>query len=103
MKFLEIRNKFEELSYINMGDIKDIDINKMLFRELNNLKSEIMSSYFVFDTIEGYTEMETLKLKIVEEMLLCSINIREHKGLPLQDSLVELENFYRKCDSKYIS
>ena len=103
MKYTEIKNRFNELEYLNLGIIKDINLSKMTYKELNKLKNEVLSSYLRFDSIQEYEEAETLKLRIIEEILLCKMNIRESKRLSIDGALADLEMFYKQNGSIYLS
>jgi hypothetical protein len=103
MKFDDIKNRFEELEYLNVGTIRDINLNKIIYLQLSNLRNELMSSHFKFNSIDEYDDAELLKLRIQEELLFCKMNIRDFKGLPIFDLMNELDELYSNNGNKYTS
>lgn len=94
MNYKELQERFYELERLNQVTT----INKATVEEVYEgfmaLSEAFMSTYFIFDEIENYRELESIKIKITENILLCRISRNALLGISNRALELELDDFY---------
>lgn len=96
MQLKEIKSKLEKIEFTNMNSSKDLSLSLKNYKELLSLKVEILFinlCTFNNDEIDDY---ELLKFKILEELIFTEMDIRDIKGITLDETHEKLNTLYKK-------
>lgn len=101
MQFNELKRRFRQIEKLNQVTAIEIDnINKIL-NELELLKEYFISTYFEFTDIDDYKELEDIKIKIMENILLCRLSEKTFLGISDKNLERELDDFYQSNGRVY--
>lgn len=94
MKFYELKRRFQEIERLNQTTRIEMKNVEPILSELELLKEYFMSTYFEFTDIENYKELENIKIKITEIILLCKLSQNAFLGITDKLFEKELDDFY---------
>lgn len=79
-----------------MNTKRDLKVSIRNYRELQNLKEEILLINLCLLSNEELEDFELLKFKILEELIFTEMDIRNFKGISLDGIHEKLNTLYRK-------
>lgn len=94
MNYKELQERFYELESLNQVTRINKATVEEVYEGLTALSEDFMSTYFHFEEIEDYRELENIKIKISESILLCRISRNALLGISNRHLELELDDFY---------
>ncbi|MDY0236309.1 MAG: hypothetical protein RBR71_09785 [Gudongella sp.] len=94
MNYKELQERFNELESLNQVRVINQETVEEIQKEFELLKEEFMKNYFEFDNMGDYRDLESIKIKITENILLCRISIDAFLGISDRELEMELDYFY---------
>ena len=94
MNYRELKDRYYKLEKMNsVISINNKTVNEVL-EGLETLRDEFLSTYFEFETIDQFQELEDIKIKITENILLCKLSSNAFKGISNIQLEKDLDDFY---------
>lgn len=95
MKLEELRKKSDEVLDRRMKRFYSIRELSEIYKDLIKLKDEIINSSLIGLTIEEIEELDYIKFRMLEELYLVEIDIKEKSGLDTKIIQEKLEALYK--------
>jgi len=94
VNYKELKDRYYKLEKMNsVISINNKTVNEVL-EGLETLRDKFLSTYFEFETIDQFQELEDIKIKITENILLCKLSSNAFKGISNRQLEKELDDFY---------
>lgn len=95
MKLTELREKLDKILDRRMKKFYSIGELSEIYKDLIKLKDEIINFSLIGLTIEEIEELDYIKFRMIEELYLVEIDLRELNKMNIQVAQQKLEVLYK--------
>lgn len=94
MQIFELKERFSEIESMAMKGTESFEETKNNYRKLVDFKSCVLNvSLIGLDEME-LEELDIIRFKVLEGLLLMEMDLRDMKGLSIQETYAKLKNLY---------